>query len=83
MSDINYMESYEEFIKRVNDYYRDKASIDIDIISSTIIKTKEEEREKAIKAYKQVHCRMGKDLPCEFCSFTHCKMQEFEKLLNE
>ena len=42
---------------------------------------RKEEREKAIEAYRKLHCNMG-NLACEFCSIV-CKINMFEKLLNK
>ena len=59
---------------------------DVDVIEEVIAlkaveMARREEREKAIEAYRKLHCNMG-NLACEFCSIV-CKINMFEKLLNK
>ena len=41
-----------------------------------------EEREKAIKVFREMTCKMGIDIPCERCSST-CVIYKFKELLNK
>jgi len=43
---------------------------------------RKEEREKAIKVFREMTCKMGIDIPCERCSST-CVIYKFKELLNK
>ena len=43
---------------------------------------RKEEREKAIKVFREMTCKMGIDIPCERCSST-CVIYKFKELLDK
>lgn len=44
--------------------------------------TRKEEREKAIKKFREVTCKMGVDISCDNCSST-CVIYKFKELLDK
>ena len=43
---------------------------------------RQEEREKAIEAFKELQCYCGKDMDCYFCS-CRCNLSKFRKIINQ
>ena len=47
-----------------------------------LLMAREEEHAKSVAAFCKLYCTMGDKMICELCS-KPCKIEEFEKLLNE
>ena len=52
------------------------------IAKKAIKMARQEEREKAIDAFKKLQCYCGKDMDCYFCS-CRCNLSKFRKIINQ
>ena len=56
--------------------------VSVDVALKAVEMTRKEEREKAIKKFREVTCKMGVDISCDNCSST-CVIYKFKELLDK
>ena len=67
--------------KYISNIINDILSI-VDNAKLAVEMTRKEEREKAIKTFREVTCKMGVDISCDNCSST-CVIYKFKELLDK
>ena len=67
--------------KYISNIINDVLSI-VDNAKLAVEMTRKEEREKAIKKFREVTCKMGVDISCDNCSST-CVIYKFKELLDK
>ena len=56
--------------------------VSVDVALKAVEMARKEEREKAIKKFREVTCKMGVDISCDNCSST-CVIYKFKELLDK